>query len=95
MKTKHPSRLNLNWKSKKKYLPTELGLYAVCCRDKKTKETWYSFAEYVPEKMPNCKIDFDEWRVLGVISGSSFARGSKDNWFDVIAWSKMHSENDV
>ncbi len=92
MKTKTPknlpSKLLLDWKTDKNDLPTDLGIYAVCCRNKKTKEEWFSFAEFVPMRLPNCKVDFDEWRVCGTIYGTSFARGSTDNWFDVIAWSK-------
>ena len=91
-KPKHedlPDGITFTWQKGLKNLPTEDGVYCVLCRSVKRKEEWFSFAEYIPERLPNCKIDFDEWRVLGCTPSSCFARHSADNAFTVIAWAKM------
>jgi hypothetical protein len=88
---KLPDKLFIKkWYRNKKDLPKESScIYAVLCRKKDTKEEWFSVAEFVRMRLPNCKVDFDEWRILGPLASSSYARGSTDNWFDVVAWGKI------
>jgi len=88
METKHPDILLLDWKTDKKDLPTLPGTYCVYYHDNENKIARYGFAQFVPIKFPNCKVDLDEWRILGV--GVTYARG--ENIIDVVAWSKAWME---
>ena len=89
METKLPTGLTFTqWFTEEKDLPKEYGIWCVVCKMNDTKEEWFSFAGFVPCQLPNCKIDFDEWKVLGVF-GHCFARASTDNRFEVIAWSQV------
>lgn len=85
--TKFPKTLKLTWETRKKNLPKEFGIYAVLCKDEETE--WFTFAEFIPERLPNCKVDFDRWRTLGTRLRESYARGSADNGFNVVAWGKV------
>lgn len=92
IKAKLPNSVKfVKWFTNKKDLPKENDIWVVLCKNKKTKEEWFTFAEFIPIRIPKCKIDFDKWMILGSIFNESFARGSKDNWFDVIAWSKLEN----
>lgn len=90
--SKLPVAIGFEWVTGEKNLPKEFGIYAVCVVKKDTKLVRLTFAEFVPCRLPNCKIDYDEWRVLGAIHNESFARGSEDNWFDVVAWARPQWE---
>jgi len=89
--TKLPKILKLAWETRKKNLPTEFGIYAVLCKDK--EKEWFTFAEFIPQRLPNCKVDFDRWRTLGTGLSDSYARGSADNRFNVVAWGKADRGN--
>ncbi len=78
----------IKWEFDKKRLPKEYGLYAVICRSKEHGE-WLAFAEYLPEIIPNCKIIYDRWKVLGIY-GDIFAKiKDNDETITVVSWSKV------
>lgn len=81
-----PKFLELSWETDLKNLPKEHGIYAVLCFNKEEKEYWFTFGEFIKDNFS--KLDYSEWRILGPIHGTSFALGSDDNWFDVVAWTK-------
>lgn len=84
-----PTELKLErWFTKEKDLPScpTNDIFLVKAIDVKTKETIYSFAMFLYDSVRN-RIDFDEWRFI--CGASCFARKSKDNIYNVVAWAKV------
>jgi len=88
-----PTGVKFSWQFGEENLPKDShSTYCVLCKDSKTGEEFFTFAEFILERLPGCKVDFDRWRVLGVYPGDCFARESAENLFKVIAWATMKRE---